>query len=188
MGSIDYRQVEAAMANDLQMELQKKLEEHKPTGPISSLTKTVLNKVVTANYEMARKDLVSYIEHQGEKLNLTKRAKPYADHCEDIIFAIEAKRNFPGLSSLSKSKQQEISDRVLEHFEELKAYLGKIERVENEIKMNDVRSTVWVVQSLCFSVAIVLAVLFFKTDFASILDSLNRVADVMARQYYDTLF
>ncbi len=71
-------------------------------------------------------------------------------HCVELIQAIQTKRNFPGLASLSLAKQQEIHEKVIDHFEELKGNLKQIEKIEREQKLNDVRSTVWVIRMVCF--------------------------------------
>jgi hypothetical protein len=54
------------------------------------------------------------------------------------------------MMSLSYSKQQEIHEKVLSHFEELKHILKQIEVMEKEEKLIDIRSTVWFLKTATY--------------------------------------
>jgi hypothetical protein len=77
-----------------------------------------------------------------------QRVERYINHCIDLIYAIKAKRNFPGISQLTRAKQQELRDRFKDHFNELIFMLRKIEKVERDLELADARSTIYVVRAL----------------------------------------
>jgi hypothetical protein len=143
---------EYAHINEMQAELRRKLSEanRKDVGQLDSLRGAVLGLVVAENYEQAKEELLAYVEIKGAFPLFQERAQRYMQHCVELIQAIQIKRDFPGLASLSLAKQQEIHEKVLSHFEELKHHLKQIEKVEREQKLNDVRSTVWVLRMFCF--------------------------------------
>jgi hypothetical protein len=164
--------------------LRRKLQEaHRRDmgGRIGSVRASVLGLVVAESYDQAREHLGAYIEHKEAYPGFQQRAERYKQHCCELIQAIQTKRNFPGLASLSLAKQQEIHEKVLQHFEELKQNLKQIEKVEREHKVNDLRSTVWVLRAVCQVVAGLLVVTFImdlQTGlFSSFFQVLNAALD-----------
>lgn len=148
--SINYEALERAKVQEIQDDLQKKLSKatEQDLGRVDGVRYTILSLVVDGRYNAACKELEVYVDSKNEYKSFQKRAQKYIRFCQDVIRAIETKRNFPGLAAMSLSKQQEIYDRVIIHFEELKKTLKRIERVEREYKLSDVRSTMWVVRVL----------------------------------------
>jgi len=147
--------MEVAHASEMQQDLRRKLTESQiaDSGRVDSVRATVLGAVVAEAYDRAKDDLCGYVEYKSMYPSFQTRVERHVQHCCDLIEAIRTKRNFPGLASLSLSKQQELHERVLQHFEELKQNLKHIEKVERDHKLNDIRSTVWVLKTLCWTVA-----------------------------------
>ena len=134
-------------------------------GRADTLRFNILTFVVEENYERATSDLQAFLEKDFEYPGFRERVERYILHAVDLVSAIRAKRKFPGAEMLTMAKQQELSDKFVQHFEELQDILKKIERIENDMRMADVRSTVWVVRSLCVAVlVIVLADLAREVD------------------------
>ena len=148
--SINYEALERAKVQEIQDDLQEKLSQatKQDLGRVDGLRYTILSLVVDGRYNAACKELEVYVSANPEYKMFQKRSQKYIRYCQDIIRAIETKRNFPGLAAMSLSKQQEIYDRVIIHFEEKKKTLKRLERIEREYKLNDVRSTMWVVRVL----------------------------------------
>ena len=148
--SINYEALERQKVQEIQDDLQKKLSQatKQDLGRVDGLRYTILSLVVDGRYNAACKELETYVEVKTEYKVFQHRAQKYIRFCQDVIRAIETKRNFPGLAAMSLSKQQEIYDRVIIHFDELKKSLQRIERIEREYKLSDVRSTMWVVRVL----------------------------------------
>ncbi len=69
-------------------------------------------------------------------------------HSVDLIYAIKAKRNFPGISSLTRAKQQELREKFKAHFKELRLILIRVEKVDADLRIEDARSTIYVVRAL----------------------------------------
>jgi hypothetical protein len=159
---------------EMQSELNRKLQEasRKEAGAKGDqLSRTVLHTVVSEGYEIAKTKLADYVADKGSFPAFQDRVQRYIQHCTELIHAIQTKRNFPGLASLSLSRQQEIHEKVMEHFEELKQNLKHIERIERDHKLLDVRSTVWVLRSMCVVVSSILAAAWIADLRAGVLSS-----------------
>lgn len=156
---INYQALEADRTQELQQELEAHLQEevYSPSGSIDNLRNTVVGYVVAGNYEVGVSEIHRYIEMNSQYPTFKSRTARYVEHCLEIVEAIRMKREFPGMSSLSLSKQQELFEKVKDHFDELKEFLKKIEYIDREMRLDDMKSTVWTVRM----VFIVLTVIFF---------------------------
>lgn len=163
---------------EMHEKLRHKLQEsQRAEGRLNSVRGDILSMVVREDYDSAKRELTAYVENKTAYPLFQDRASRYVSHCCDLIQAINTKRNFPGLAALSLAKQQEIHEKVLEHFEELKANLKQVEKVERESKLTDMRSTVWVVKACCMTVAaITIAALIIDIQ-AGMFNSFIRVTD-----------
>lgn len=148
------------MQHDLQDALERQLTAPSEAGPMDSLQHGILHLVVIGNYDSAKYEIERYVDALEIYPQFRVRTERYVGHCHDLISAIKMKRNFPGLNALSRSRQQELVDKVKGHFEELKYYLRKIEKVERELKLEDMRSTIWVVKTFFHTTFIVLTAAF----------------------------
>lgn len=151
---VNYEQLEQVRSFEIQETLKRKMEEasKRDRGRFDSLRQTILKLVVSENYDRAKEDLKVYIESYGDLPIFRDRVAPFVTNSNELIQAIRTKRNFPGLGSLSLAKQQEIHERVLNHFEELKSHLKRIEKIEKDIRLADVRSTSWFVKTSFYSI------------------------------------
>ncbi|RME17021.1 MAG: hypothetical protein D6797_03385 [Bdellovibrio sp.] len=163
---INYELLEKAREQKVQTDLRSELKKHLNQHQVHGLRQTILQQVVTANYEAAQRELDHYVDSLDEYPAFRPRTERYVRHAKDLINAIKSKRNFPGLSSLSKSKQQELIEKVLEHFDELKEYLKRLEKVERELKLEDMRSTVIVVKAF-FHILFILVTIAFVNELLS---------------------
>lgn len=152
--------VEHSHLTEMHASLKRKLidSQRKDQARMDSVRNSVLSKVVSENYDGAKAELEEYIQYKSNFPEFQQRAERYVVHCGELMGAIQTKRNFPGLASLSLAKQQEVHEKVIHHFEELKHNLKMLERVERENKLNDIRSTVWVLRTLCQVVAAIFIV------------------------------
>jgi len=120
-------------------------------GRADSLSFNVLTLVADEKYERAIEDLNAFVENDSGYPSLRSRIERHANHGIDLINAIRTKRNFPGFKSLTAAKQNELKEKTLFHFEELKFVLKKIERIQVDVKLEDIRSTVIVIRALVFA-------------------------------------
>ncbi len=144
-------------------------------GNANSLRYVVLTYIIEENYARSNQEIDRYINEKKDYQQFVFKAKRYVEYAKDLIRAIETKRRFPGFQSLSKSKRQEVNEIVTEHFNELIQYLKKIEAIELETRLDDIRSTVWVVKSICYSIGIIVLVSFMFEFFGGLFSTINYV-------------
>ena len=122
--------------------------DRKEMGRPDTLRYNVLQRVVEENYDRAVGELKAFMEKDYEYPQFKKKVQRYVSHAIDLVNAIRAKRRFPGIHSLTMSKQQEITDKFRAHYNELQTILKKIEKVHHEMKIEDVRSTIHVLKAV----------------------------------------
>lgn len=149
----------------------------KEMGPVDSLRHTIMGFVAQENYQRAIDELERYVESKKDYPQFQQRSDRYVKYSIDLMNAIKAKRSFPGMQHLAMSKQQELYDRAMAHFDELKATLRKIEQINIEVRLEDVRSTVWVVKALIFSFFAILVLAFLMEISRGVLPSATIVVD-----------
>lgn len=146
-------------------------------GHVDGLRATILRRVATEQYDGAVDDLKGYIESKADYPQFKERAERYLNYAVDLVNAVKAKRSFPGMQHLSMSKQQELFDRAMEHFEDLKATLKKVESIEHEVRLDDVRSTVWVIKAMVYCVFVILILAFLRELSRGVLPAATIVVD-----------
>ncbi len=153
MGAIDYNQdfdlagASSGGGSD-QADFRKRLQAD--SGRLDSLRRAILNMVTEERYDSAISELKTYSNFRTEYPDFKPRTERHIQHCIDLVLAIKAKRSLPGLSRLSAAKQKELHDMALHHFDELTHFLKQIEKVEVDVKLADVRSTVWFLQTCVY--------------------------------------
>ncbi len=157
-------------------------------GRADTLRHNVLTFVVEENYDGAIKVLKTFLDSEFEIPKSRERVERYIQHSIDLVNAIRAKRKFPGAQSLTTAKQQELNEKFVTHFSELQFILKKVERIQHEVRLEDIRSTVWIVQALITS-AIVIAVVAFLLDVnQGLLETTIVVADDVFRDLTNWIF
>lgn len=132
-------------------------------GRSNSLRYSILTQVAEENYEKSIEDLKAFYIRPSEYPRFKEKIERFVNHSIDLIHAIKAKRNFPGISQLTRAKQQELRDRFKEHFKELVYMLKKIEKIERDLEIEDARSTIYVIRAFWLSF-IALAVTWFVAE------------------------
>ncbi len=119
-------------------------------GNPDSIKSNILTHVMAEDYQRAIDDLKEFAESKSDYPKFKVRTSRYINYCIDLVHGIKAKRSFPGIGSLAMSKQKELFEKAMRHVEDLKATLGKIEKIEKEVKLEDIRSTVWVIKAAVY--------------------------------------
>ena len=184
---IDYEKFEKARTQQLDHRLQETLQA-RSNGKIDSLKRTILSYVSDGEYDVARSELNRYVQMQREYPAFIEKGERYINHCHDVIQTIKAKRDFPGMHTLPMSKQQEIMEKVLAHFEELKFYLHKLEVLQKDVKMDDLRSTVWVIKAIIYSLFFIIVIVFLRSAALGILESFDYVINEYTNEAINWLF
>ncbi len=117
-------------------------------GRPDTLRYNILSFVINEEYERAIKTIKDFMASESDYPNFKNKIERYSMHAVDLIYAIRTKRNFPGINALTRTKQQELKDKFREHFSELKVILRKIENCMEELRLNDVKSTRILVNSV----------------------------------------
>lgn len=130
-------------------------------GTPDSLRYNILTWVLDERYDRAIEELKDFLERPSEYPNFKGKITRYINHCIDLIYAIKAKRSFPGIGSLTRAKQQELREKFKEHFKELQYILKTVEQVHGDLRVQDVRSTIYVVRALWFATVCILGLAFW---------------------------
>ncbi len=151
---------------------RKQLIEHEISDKLARKTKrlkqnqsvktAVLNCMVTRDYESASEILTNYLDQHGHFVEFQMRVDPYIIHCKNLVRSIEIKRNFPKITSLPIIKQQELMDKVVQDFNELRLYLSRIEVMKTEVVFKEVLSMRLIIKTIMFSTMflVVMAAIF----------------------------
>ncbi len=116
-------------------------------GRSDSLRFLVLRWVLEEKYDQAIAELRGVLEGPSVYPTFQPKVERFVHHSIDLIYAIKTKRNFPGINSLTRSKQYELREKYKEHFRELQNVLKTIEKIERNLKVQDTRSIVYVVKA-----------------------------------------
>jgi len=130
-------------------------------GKPDSLRYRVLTMVLDERYDSAIQELREFIDTPSDYPDFKSRIGRFVNHSVDLIYAIKAKRSFPGIASLTRAKQQELREKFKEHLKELQYSIKKIEKNETDLRVSDARSTIYVVRALWYSVVLLAAMGLF---------------------------
>ena len=160
----------------------------KDVGQVGTVRHTILTYIATEGYAKATEELNAYIQSKSAFPQFEGRVERYVSYANDLINGIKAKRSFPGFQHLSMSKQQDLSDRAMDHFEDLKLTLRKIESIEKEIRLEDMRSTVLVVKAVMYCCLAMLVIAFLKEISRGVLPTAAIVVDNLFGDIVDKIF
>lgn len=146
-------------------------------GRADSLRFNILSWVLEESYDKAIQGLRDFRKEPSAYPNFHERIDRYINHSVDLIYAIKAKRNFPGINSLTRAKQQELREKFKEHFRELQYILTRIEKVETDLRINDARSTMYVIKALWMAGLAVVILAFALEVTRGLAVTTNAVAD-----------
>lgn len=157
-------------------------------GSQNSLRFRVLNHVESSQYDVALECFQKYFEQKSPYPDFKERTKRFVNHGMDLIHAIRAKRNFPGLTSLTRAKQQELREKLKEHFRELAMVLKKLEKIDRDLLINDARSTIYVVRAVWVSFVLLMVVAFFLELRTKIFTNVTSVAEENIGEFVEFIF
>jgi hypothetical protein len=118
-------------------------------GSPESFRYKILTLVLSERYDRAIEELKDFLEGPSDYPDFKGKITRFIHHGIDLIYAIKAKRGFPGINSLTRAKQQELREKFKEHFKELQYILKTIEKIQTDLRIADARSTIYVVRALC---------------------------------------
>ncbi|MBX2986548.1 MAG: hypothetical protein KF802_01505 [Bdellovibrionaceae bacterium] len=163
-------------------------KERADMGKADSLRYNILSWVLDERYDRAIQELREFDQRPSEYPNFHGKVERYINHSIDLIYAIKAKRNFPGINSLTRAKQQELREKFKEHFKELQQILLKIEKVETDLRIEDVRSTIYVVRALWLAAIAIVCLAFVLEIFRGLAQTTGVVVDDGLNKVTEWLF
>lgn len=157
-------------------------------GKPESFRYSILISVLNENYDKAIEDLRSFLEQPSDYPNFREKITRFINHSIDLIYAIKAKRGFPGINLLTRAKQQELREKFKGHFRELQYVLKMIEKIQGDLRIEDVRSTIYVVKALWIGGLAVIVTAFWievvnglaKTSVIVFDDAFGKLANFLA--------
>ena len=157
-------------------------------GRPDSLRYNILTWVLAERYDKSIEELKDFLEKPSDYPNFKGKITRYIHHSIDLIYAIKAKRSFPGINSLTRAKQQELREKFKEHYKELQYILKIIEKIQGDLRIEDVRSTIYVVRAMWFAVVGVILLGFWldivhgllTTSMVVFDDAFGRLANLLA--------
>jgi hypothetical protein len=157
-------------------------------GKADTLRYNVLTFVLEENYEKAVKELRKFLATDFEYPNLRERVERYILHSIDLVNAVRVKRSFPGAHMLTMAKQRELNEKFINHLSELQFVLKKVEEVQRDVRMVDVRSTVFVVRAAIYSLIVIAAVGFFLDVQRGLFITAVTVVDELFQEFVSWVF
>lgn len=134
-------------------------------GRPDSFRYRILTWVLDERYDQALDELRSFLDEPSDYPNFKEKVTRFIHHSTDLIYAIKAKRSFPGINSLTRAKQQELREKFKEHFRELQYILKTVEKIQGDLRIQDVRSTIYVVRATWFAIVGILLMAFWLEVF-----------------------
>ena len=117
-----------------------------------TLTHRILTLVAHKSYAQAIKDIQEYVKFRSKDYaSFYLASHRYVLRLKSIILAVEKQMSKSGIENLTESKKHEVFEVIREYFKELRNQIRGIEGAEHSLKVDDVRSTVWVVWATTYS-------------------------------------
>ena len=152
-------------------------------GRPDSLRYNILVWVLDERYDKAIEELKDFLERDSEYPNFKDKITRYMYHSIDLIYAIKAKRSFPGINSLTRAKQQELREKFKEHFRELNLVLKIVEKIQTDLRVTDVRSTIYVVKALWIATFSIILLAFWLDVVHGLAETTVIVSDEIFAQF-----
>ncbi|MCB0348018.1 MAG: hypothetical protein KDD37_04245 [Bdellovibrionales bacterium] len=118
-----------------------------------NLKATVLSLAKTGSFDLAKSELKFYQQQNMSTPGFEFRTKHYFAHCMELLDAIDNLKHIPNFESLRAAQQKQIRERIMVYGQDLSSILGRIDKVTNDLKIQDIRSTMWVLRTATFCVA-----------------------------------
>ena len=188
---VDKNQIEKAMTVAQTQQESKIFEmsrEPLDFGKADSLRYNILSWVLDEKYDRAIQELRTFIDHDSEFPNFKAKVERLALHAIDLVYAIKAKRNFPGLSSLTRAKQQELREKFKFHFKELQDVMKRVEKIQVDLRIEDARSTIYIIRALLLAGAALLLLAFIIDIVNGLAATSTVVAEDLLDQIVDLIF
>lgn len=144
---------------------------------VAELNTAVLAAVSAGSFDEAVDILHAFLNQPSPYPRFKVEMERIVLHCVDLVNAIRAKKSFPGMSSLTRAKQRDLSDRANEHFTELQSTIAKMHKKVGRLTNEDARSTLWVVRASFYALVFMAIVSFVVELFGGFAAVIETVLD-----------
>lgn len=163
--------------NNLEKRLGEILERDIPGSRIS-FGFAVLSSVARGHYDRATAELDAVGNGLEEYELFEFRARRFIDHAKSLVIAIRSKHAVGRSANVNKSKQKELSDRIAEHFVDLKKTIIAIEKIQKSVRSEDLGSTVYFFKTCFFSTLAVVLYYAFHNYYSFNAPDWSNIADL----------
>lgn len=125
------------------------------SAKVNVIKEKILHLIALNDYKGAVEALKSYHDQDFPYSTYRMKIERYVAHATDLILAIESNKNFPGMNSLTRPKQQELREKSKRFLEELTQILDQVEKSYDQLKIADLRTTTYFVKSFWIAMLIV---------------------------------
>lgn len=141
-----------------------------------SLKTTVLSLAKAGHFDTAKRELKFYQQQNATTPGFEFRTKHYFAHCYELLDAINNLKHIPNFDSLRAAQQKQIRERIMTYGQDLSSILGRIDKVTNDLKIQDIRSTMWVLRTATLCGAAIIFVLALTEAIATVGSPITTVA------------
>jgi hypothetical protein len=142
---------------NLEKRLESLIEFEKQKNRVS-FGMIVLSTVAQGHYDRAFKELEVAGRGLEEYPAFEVRARRFIEHAKGLVSAIRTKHQVGRSAHVNRSKQKELSDRIAEHFVDLKKTLIIIEKIQKSVRASDLSSTTMFFKTAFYSAVVVFLV------------------------------
>jgi hypothetical protein len=142
-----------------------------------SLKSTVLGLAKSGNFDAAKREMKFYQQQNTSTPGFEFRTKHYFTHCYELLDAISNLKHIPNFENLRAAQQKQIRERIMTYGQDLSSILGRIDKVTNDLKIQDIRSTMWVIRTLTVCFALLIFVTALIEAFTTVGSPLSTVAN-----------
>ena len=141
---------------NLQSYIAKEYADHKNT---EGFRHDILTMVSGGKYRAVLAEIEAFREEKKNKMPFFEvKSSRYFRYIIQLIEAIEEHKTIPNFDQLPAGQQKKVHEQVFGYFDELNNTLKRVEKVIHDLKVQDVRSTIWVLKTFSFCVAVILSV------------------------------
>lgn len=137
--------------------ISKEYGDHKNT---EGFRHDILQMVSSKKYRAVLIEIDAFFKVKQETMpHFDVKAKRYFDYIKQLIEAIEEHKTIPNFDQLPAAQQKKVHEQVFTYFDELNNTLKRVEKVIHDLKVQDVRSTIWFLKTFSYCVMVMLSVM-----------------------------
>lgn len=150
---------------------------------VDNFRKSVLEMVAMGKYKAVIIEIRAFQEQKNKTMPFFRvRSFRHLDYVVTLIEAIQELKSIPNFKQLPSAQQKKVHEQVFIYFRELNHGLKRIENVIHDLKVQDVRSTIWFLKTLCycmffltFTIAMMEAFQFIDNPISTMVNQLKRI-------------